>query len=270
MSLVVRCESCGGTVVYDAGRRAARCLFCGSEKLNEQETSRENIPVPKTALTARVQQQDADARFRNWASESWWTPNIIRNARVQLQPMFLPAWWARGEVESHWSGTVPANTRSGKAPTSGVAKMVLDGMVPASMGLSAAELDELQPFDHADVHDWAGEATGQPFELPALSEQGARRWLRDRLRQEHLETIISQSTLQTAVSSSIVEEHDHALYMIPIYIGAFRFRNRPWRFLINAQSGEVVGTKPLDRIKVLVVSLIGLSLLTLLAALAGS
>jgi len=183
--------------------------------------------------------------------------------------MFLPAWWTQGEVESHWSGVVSANTRSGKAPTSGVAKAVMDDMVPASLGISAAELDELQPFDHSDAHAWAGESTGQPFELPALSEQGARKWLRDKLRQRHLNSIIAQSNLQTAVSSSIVHEQGHALYMVPIYIGAFRFRDRPWRFLINAQSGEVVGKKPVDRLKVVAVATFGLLLLTTLAALSN-
>ena len=88
------------------------------------------------------------------------------------------------------------------------------------------------------------DSTGQPFELPALSEQGARKWLRDKLRQRHLNSIIAQSNLQTAVSSSIVHEQGHALYMIPIYIGAFRFRDRPWRFLINAQSEKLSGKSP--------------------------
>ena len=51
----------------------------------------------------------------------------------------------------------------------------------------------------------------------------------------------------------MVEEENHKLYMLPVYIGAFRFRERAWRFVINAQTGEVVGETPVDRQKVVMV-----------------
>jgi hypothetical protein len=48
-----------------------------------------------------------------------------------------------------------------------------------------------------------------------------------------------------------------------VYVGGFRHRDRPYRFVINAQSGRVFGRAPLDRWKVaLAVALV----LTLLAA----
>jgi hypothetical protein len=45
---------------------------------------------------------------------------------------------------------------------------------------------------------------------------------------------------------------------VPIYIGTFRFRDRPWRFLVNGQTGEVVGKAPLDWRKVLALVVLAL------------
>jgi hypothetical protein len=164
--------------------------------------------------------------------------------------MFIPAWWIRGEVESHWSGLLPAATQSGKRPTSGIAKGVFEDMVPASQGLTAAELEELQPFHHDDQNAWSEEDQEHPFELPALSEAGALSWLHERLSNVHLQVIKVENALVSGVASSMVEKAENKLYMLPIYIGAFRFRERPWRFVINAQTGEVVGETPVDRVKV--------------------
>jgi hypothetical protein len=42
--------------------------------------------------------------------------------------------------------------------------------------------------------------------------------------------------------------------MLPVYIGSFRYRDLPWRFVINAQTGRVTGKPPLDRVKIAVVA----------------
>jgi len=40
------------------------------------------------------------------------------------------------------------------------------------------------------------------------------------------------------------------LLMVPVYIGSFRYRDRPWRFVVNGQTGKVTGRAPLDRRKI--------------------
>jgi len=250
MSVVVQCNSCGGSVVYDAELEASKCIFCGSTEMGVPEEEEAKIPEPDAALQLHVDRENADGQYRAWATASWWTPKELRNLSIELKLMFIPAWWIRGEVESHWSGLLPAHTKSGKMPTSGIAKGVYEDMVPASQGLSSAELEELHPFHHEDQNAWSQEDQEHPFELPALTEEAARGWLHERLTHVHLQDIQTENGLLSGVASSMIEEDDHKLYMLPIYIGAFRFRERAWRFVVNAQTGEVVGDTPVDRVKV--------------------
>ena len=119
-------------------------------------------------------------------------------------------------------------------------------MVPASQGLSEEELAELHPFRMAEQDDWGSVNQEIPYEVPALSEQAARIWVHDRLTNQHLAVILNEEGLLSGVSSAQVQEEAHKLFMLPVYIGAFQFRERPWRFVINAQTGEVVGDPPVD------------------------
>ena len=268
MSLVVQCESCGGTVVFDAELEASKCLFCGSSKLAGVGEENEEIRNPDFHLLIEVDRERADEQYREWAQASWWSPKELRTLSVELRLMYLPAWWIRGEVESHWSGLVRASTKSGKTPVSGINRSTYEDIVTASQGVTSVELEELLPFRLDSRGPWDGEESEIPFEVPGLSEEGARGLIHERLSNRHLQDILVEESLLSGTGSSFVHEEENQLYMLPVYIGAFRFRERPWRFLINAQTGEVVGDAPVDRKKVAAVTgavLLGLVLLVVWA-----
>ena len=248
MSLIVQCQSCGGAVVYSAREEVAACLFCGSVSLevNEQEDQR----LPDGALIVEFESDAAEAEYRKWAKSSWWYPKDLRSLSVELKIMYVPAWRFKGEVESRWAGLVRAVSPSRKRPVSGSDFANLQRMVPASQGLTLNELDRLQPW-HEDISEsWDSSTNTRPFELPALSELGAREQIHGLMGASHRQYISKQHSLLSIRSTSRVTDADVKLFMLPVWIGAFRYREKPWRFVINAQTGEVVGSAPYDRFKV--------------------
>lgn len=267
---LLRCLSCGGAVVWDAAHSGAACLFCGSVSL-EVQAPEQPLPVPDGWLPPSVDAATAEARFRAWATSSWFRPAVLRTTSVQLRPMLLPAWRFHSRLETHWAGLRRAATASGKAPVAGVEGIDLYHMVPASSGLTALELFALQPFDERTTSAWSPSAQTMIWEPPALTRQGAASRAHHDLAADHQRRIAHAQGLVKCNVSPLIDDLDVKLLMIPIYIGAFRFRDRPWRFVINAQSGEVVGEAPIDRVKVLavvagVVLLLGLILLLIGAA----
>jgi hypothetical protein len=245
---LLRCLSCGGAVVWDAAHSGAACLFCGSVTL-EVQASEEPLPVPDGWMPVAVDAGVADSRFRAWATSSWFRPAILRTTAIQLRPMLLPAWRFHSRLETHWAGLQRARTQSGKAPLSGVDNMDLYHMIPASTGLTQLELFALQPFDEHATQPWSAEAQTMIWEPPALTRQGARNRAHHDLAADHQRRIAHAHGLVKCNVSPVIEDLDVKLLMVPIYIGAFRFRDHPWRFLINAQTGEVVGDAPIDRVK---------------------
>src|SRR5690606_8512510 len=162
---------------------------------------------------------------------------------------------------------VSARTRSGAKPRAGVEHAELSARVPASMGLQEAELLALQPFRE-------GAATrfddGRPHEVPALSERAAAEEARAQLQQEHRRRIIKAHGLRRGRCSGLVRVREARLLLVPIYIGSVRHRGRPWRFVINGQTGAVVGRAPLDRRKIAVVVAVAVAVVAAWLLLRGS
>ena len=253
MSLIVQCNSCGGAVVFNARDEVAACLFCGSVSLDIEESTQER--QPDGALVIEFEREAADTEYRNWAKSSWWNPKALRSLSVELRVLYVPAWRFKGEVESRWAGLVSAVSPSGKRPVSGSDIAELERMVPASQGLTLTELDNLHPWHEDKSAQWNTEENTIPFEVPALSEVGARERIHDLMGGTHQRHISQQHSLLSINSTSRVTDADVKLYMLPIWIGAFRYRDKPWRFVVNAQTGEVVGNAPVDRVKVALVLL---------------
>jgi hypothetical protein len=236
-----------------AAHESARCLFCGSVALRPADLS-EPIPVPDVAIPFEVSEHRAGAAFRKWASASWWYPKALRELSIELEPVMLPAWRFDADVETHWAGLRDATTRSGLRPCAGVDRRTSRTMVPASLGITEGELHALQPFDERVTEAFA--ATPTPYEVPALSKTGARPVAHERLATEHRKLITEREGLRRCRGGSKVDVTDTRLLMLPIYVGSFRYREVPWRFVINAQTGRVTGKAPLDRVKVIAVALL--------------
>ncbi|MCX4244307.1 hypothetical protein [Paraliomyxa miuraensis] len=246
MTTVIQCDACGGSVAFDAGRQAARCLFCGSVAVHADDRD-EAVLTPDAMLPFEIARAVADDRFRRWARSSWWNAAPLRHLAIELHPLLLPVWRFDAGLETHWAGLVSARTRSGHVPRSGLEHAELSTLVPASMGLAEAELRALQPFREGTA---ARFDEALPHEVPALSERGAAEVARGQLEQEHRRRIMRSHELRRCNTSVLVRVREARLLMVPIYIGSFRFRDRPWRFVINGQTGAVTGRAPLDHRKI--------------------
>ena len=268
MSEHLRCQSCGGSVVYDVAIQGAACLFCGAMALAAAPPE-EPVPMPDGMIDIAIDRATAEAEYRRWAQRSWFYPRKLRELTVELAPMLLPAWRFAGEVETHWAGLRRAGTRSGKAPVSGQERASLQYMVPASGGLREDELGELQPFHEHAVGPWNPGVEHVPWEPPAVSQERARTRAHEVMAEHHASEITQRHGLVRCRISPVVHDHDAKLFMVPIYIGAFRFRDRPWRFVVNAQTGKVAGKAPIDRLKATLLVLAALALVAGIALLAS-
>jgi hypothetical protein len=262
---LLRCSSCGGAVVWDAAESGAACLFCGQVSLELHMLS-EPLPVPEQQLPMAVSPALAERSFRTWTRRSWFRPAGLAAVELGLRPIMLPAWRFAARLESHWAGLEPAARKnSGRAPKTGVDQGDAIYMVPASAGLTQAELHALQPFDVNAAQPWTpnpeqGSAQTAIWEPPALTQRGARARAQVGLTEVHRGQIAARHRLDRCRVTSIIEERDVRLLLVPIYIGVFRYRDRPWRVLINGQTGVIVGDAPIDRRKVLVIALLLLAI----------
>ena len=246
---VVQCMGCGGRLVYDADAERTACVFCASVALEPAELL--DLEEPEVAVPFRISEDGAARRFGAWATSSWWYPKALRRADLRLSRVYIPAWKFEARVGAHYAGLASADTRSGKRPESGAETMQRTTWVAASLGLSTAELEALSPFHEDEAVPWSAEDDdAEAYETSGLSERAARTMARDRFETLARNQIARRKRLSDCkVLAEIAVEHA-ALMLLPVYVGSFRFRNKPWRFVVNAQTGRITGEAPLDRTKI--------------------
>jgi hypothetical protein len=79
----------------------------------------------------------------------------------------------------------------------------------------------------------------------------------------HLASCADDSDL---LISHIIRGQDHLTntfkhVLMPVWISAYRYRDKVYRFLVNGQTGEASGESPLSWWKVLLLAIVGLILL---------
>ena len=245
---VVECENCGGLVVFDADTEAVQCLFCGDVSLTAAELVEAEQPTQAVAFA--VSSRDAHGLFKAWARQSFWAPRALRDQTAEIERIWLPAWRVRACVHATWTGLVSARTKSGKRPEAGVEVGDWETWVPASLGLSQRELSALAPFPEGELVPWDPAKADAPFEVGGLTSETAISAARPRFRALAQQHLIRSRGLEDARVSVLLEDVTTTPLMLPCWVGCVRFRDRPWRFLINGQTGRVTGRAPIDRKRV--------------------
>lgn len=265
------CRGCGASTTYDAGAQALTCAFCGSKELVKQPTPTGRVE-PAWIVAFQVERAEAVAAFRGWLGKSFWRPFGLEDAAqlVSMVPVFLPCWRFSAATDTHWtadSSATPSGARADWCPVGGHAvDRVEDVLVLASGSLTPAEVHEIQPFHLEEGAAYARGAAGDvAVEDFGVSRRGARPAARRSIEEEELERSAAsvpgkaRNVHVNVLVSDLVSEP----VLVPVWINAYRWKERVFRFLVNGQTGEVVGKAPRSGLKA------ALAVLVILAAAAG-
>ena len=253
--VAITCTACGGAVALEAGQTLPRCLYCGSEAIEEVPFD-ETIEQPTTNLPFVVDPQGADEAFRAFARSSFWYPKAIRDATLDLEPLLLAAWTWSGTVETHYAGLVRARSPSGKRPVTGsdVARME-DVVVPSSSAISRAELAAVAPFSYAEEVPYDVRTAGLPFEPGTVSRAMARADARAQMAQLHAAVLRKREGATSLNPATVLSSVEGRPVLLPVYVGVFRHGDQPYRVVINGQNGKLTGKAPISMAKVVLVAL---------------
>jgi DNA-directed RNA polymerase subunit RPC12/RpoP len=270
----VRCGSCAAEVEVPPGERAGRCPYCGSSRVIEQEPDPART-VPESLVPFAIDRARAEELFRAWVRSLWFRPNALRSGHAleEMRGVMVPFWTFDAHAESEWTAeagypyTVPVST--GKTtvmvtqirwvPASGARSDDHDDLlVCASRGLDARLVAEIEPFDLAALVPFRDEyLAGWLAETGAVEVREAWERAEEAIESKQVArcgadvpgSVHRDLRVRTALSG---RRYRHAL--LPVWVAAYRFRGKPWRFLVNGQTGEVRGRAPLSWVKIALVA----------------
>ena len=269
------CDSCGAEVAFDGHQTARACPFCAAPMVAAAEAHRHFRP--KAVAPFLIAERGARKALKDWLGSRWFAPGDVLERVRAGRPMtgvYLPYWTFDADTRSDYDGErgdihyvmrwvtvrrkgvakrvrkrVPEvrwSRRSGR-----VARHFDDVLVLASNSLPPSlahklgaegrfDLDGLVPYAPEYLAGFGAESYGVDLEqgyaaAKAIMAYTIRRDVRldiggDRQRIRRIDTAHSNATFK------------HVL--LPVWIAAYRYRGKVYRYLVNGRTGVVMGERP--------------------------
>lgn len=278
----VKCQSCQAISVFDEKRVAQACDFCGSPALLNMDDVQSPIR-PGSQLPFQISESQVRESIRQWYGSHFWARSDVGDKALTdtLHGIYLPYWTFDSHVECPWEaeagyhyyttddkGNREQHTRWEYA-SGHVSQFHDDLLVPASKGVHASLLAELEPFPTTTAllpYD-PGYLTGWVVEQYQIDLIDAAQNSRDRMteivRQECSNQVPgdTQRGLRIAPAFS-AQTFKHTL--LPVWLLTYTYGTKNYQVAVNGATGKIAGEYPLSWIKITIAIILGLILLAIL------
>ncbi|MCI4661108.1 MAG: primosomal protein N' (replication factor Y) - superfamily II helicase [Neomegalonema sp.] len=293
----LHCTNCGADFSMAEGHHASECPFCATPIVTDTGAHRHF--KPKGILPFALTEREARGALARWLEGLWFAPNGVRSyarAGRALQGVYLPYWTFDAQTRSDYAGqrgdtyyvtewqTVLVDGKHKRVqrrvpktrwtPVAGHVERLFDDVLvrgsrtlPGRMAdkLEAWDLHALQPYTPSYLAGFAAESYSVDLEegfaaARAVMDLTIRRDVRfdiggDQQRIARIDTETSHETFK------------HIL--LPVYLAAYQYGGKSYRFVVNGRTGEVIGERPYSSWKIALAAALGLALVTLIAVLAA-
>ncbi|RUS43076.1 hypothetical protein [Cohnella sp. AR92] len=280
----VKCQNCGGESLIPALQTATICAFCGSPKVLVQEDTAGTIR-PETMIPFQISRDEAVSSFRAWKRKRWFVPNAFKKGTIDsaLTGIYIPYWTYDSDTYSNYSAErgnyhyrTETRTRvvNGKTETytervrytvwhhvSGdYGRSFDDVLIPASGQYDGELLQKLGNFRLEKLTGYLPEyLSGFIAERYSVSRgegwNRARNQMSNTLEHEIRHQIGGDEIRGLRVGTKYYNRtYKHVL--LPVWNANYSFKNKPYRYMVNGQTGLVSGHVPRSVIKITLFTLL--------------
>jgi len=274
----VSCGSCAALVEPPPSAEAFPCPYCGSSIVATATSQR--LIKPQALLPFKIARDRAVELFRTWIKRLWFAPNALKKlARLEgrLQGLYTPYWTFDAATVSRYTGQRGDNyvvtktrtvMRNGRPvteryqateirwrPAAGVVSRDFDDvLVVGSSSLPRELAEELEPWDVGNLVPYADEFLSG-FIAERYQVDLRQGWSR---AEERMEEVIRNDVRRDIGGDhqrihTLDTKHDRVTYkhvLLPMWICSYRYKQKIYRFLVNARTGEVQGQRPWSWVKI--------------------
>ncbi len=288
----VKCQSCQAISVFDVGRVGQRCDFCGSSALVPYEEVKEAFR-PESLLEFKISEDQVRDAIRQWYGSHWFAPGELKSRAMTdtVRGVYIPYWTFDAQTHADWTAesgyyyyeTEEFTDSEGRRSTRQVQKVRWsrsageldhffdDELVPASRGVQADLLREVEPFPTKELKPYnPGFLSGWVVERYQIDLVNAAQSAREGM-QKKLEGLCAKHipgdtyrNLQVAADFS-AQTFKHIL--TPIWLLTYEFRGQSFQVVINGYTGSIAGKYPKSWVKIALVTILVIFILVVYAAL---
>jgi ribosomal protein S27E len=279
----VKCQSCQAITVFDPGRVAQRCEFCGSAQIVPYEQVKPPVS-PESLLPFKIEEARVRESIRKWYGSRWFAPNRLKSAALTdtVKGIYLPYWTFDAQVHADWTAESGyhyyttetyrdsnGNTQTRQvqhtrwAPSSGSVNHFFDDeLVCASRGVQENLLRQVEPFPTKQVVGYDPSfVAGWVVEQYQLDLIGAAQQARSRMEKSVEGMCASQVPGDTYRNLNVDADFSAQTFkhlLLPIWFLTYNYGSKTYQVVINGVTGDIAGKHPLSAWKIffLVVSIL--------------
>jgi hypothetical protein len=291
--LHAKCPSCAADFDLPVHLHAGPCPFCASPVVLDPAEHRRL--APRAVLPFLIGEPEARRLVAGWLRRLWFAPSgLAERARgpSRLRGLYVPFWTFDASTRTAYAGqrgdvfhetryvTRTVNGRTVReavrvprvrwSPARGrVARDFDDVLVLAGETLPRHLVERLEPWDLVGLRPYAPDYLsgfeGELYQVPVGRAYGEAQAVMRGAIEEDVRRDIGGD--QQRVDRMDVEfgEPSFKLALLPVWVAAFGFLGRPYRFVVNGRTGEVHGERPWSAPKLALAGLLALVALGLLA-----
>ncbi len=279
---VVTCPNCSAQTEFDPDTHAAECPFCATPVVTDTGTHRHI--KPRGLLPFAMDEGQARAALTRWLGSLWFAPNGVQDYARKGRAMngiYVPYWTFDADTKSSYTGQrgddyfeTKTVTRNGKRQQvrvrktrwnnarGRVARFFDDVLVLASRSLPKKYTDGLEPWDLSELEPYNPEylagfrAEGYQIEL-ADGFTEARGYM-DRMILRDVKYDIGGDRQRVRNVDTAVSDITFKHVLLPVWLAAYKYRGRTFRFVVNGRTGRVQGERPYSGWKIAFAVILGL------------
>ncbi len=265
---VSECPNCGARVEFDPDVHATECPFCATPVVTDTGPSRQI--KPRAVLPFALDEAQGRKAMTDWLGSLWFAPNGLQEyARKgrKLSGISTPCWTFDADTQSSYRGQRGivyyenhSVMRNGKretirvakvrwSPVSGrVARFFDDVLIVASnalprqfrAGIANWDLTRLEPY----VPEYLAGFRAEAYTVELRDAYSEARDVMDRQIVRDIKFDIGGDRQQVDHVETQIRDVTFKHILVPVWIAAYKYRGRSYRFVVNGQTGAVSGERP--------------------------
>ncbi|KPP93648.1 MAG: replication restart DNA helicase PriA [Rhodobacteraceae bacterium HLUCCA08] len=283
------CPNCGARIEFGTDIHATECPFCATPVVTDTGDHRQI--KPKGLLPFALDEEQARTAMTDWLGRLWFAPNGLQDyARKgrRMAGIYVPYWTFDADTTTDYTGQRGTDyyetrtvIRNGKreqvrvrktrwrSVSGRVARFFDDVLVLASRSLPKRYTDALEPWDLTALEPYAPHylagfrAEGYQVELGDAFQQA--REIMDRQIVRDIKFDIGGDHQRVGSVDTAIGTLTFKHVLLPVWMAAYKYRGKTYRFVVNGRSGRVQGERPWSAWKIGIAVVLGL----ILAGVAG-
>jgi len=257
------CPSCGAELVGDSNTIATVCPCCGNTQIVQKRI--QGLMKPEYVLPFQLEKKSATEALKNFYKNKKLLPDLFKeeNRVNSIQGLYVPFWlydaksngsatYKATKVRS-WSSGGYSYTRTDfysvyREGGVGFEKVPVDG----SEKMNDDYMDAIEPYDYKLLKDFQSAylsgylAEKYDVDVEASKARAIRR-MKNSMENMFSQSVKGYSTVSKERSVINVDNGKVSYSLMPVWILNTKYQNENYQFMMNGQSGNLVGKLPIDK-----------------------